>query len=55
MSKRTPEEVLAAIRDDEVKMVDLRFVDLPGIWQPTLCGRAQTVHSFRLSERHSKF
>ena len=29
----TPKEVLALIREKEVKSVDLRFMDFPGIWQ----------------------
>ena len=29
----TPKEVLAWIREKEVKAVDLRFMDFPGLWQ----------------------
>src|SRR5580658_2668477 len=29
----TPKEVLALIREKEVKCVDLRFMDFPGLWQ----------------------
>src|SRR5688572_21789092 len=29
----TPKEVLTLIRQKEVKAVDLRFVDFPGVWQ----------------------
>ena len=29
----TPKEVLALIREKEVKAVDLRFMDFPGLWQ----------------------
>src|SRR5271156_6472170 len=29
----TPEDVLKAIKDDKIAMVDLRFTDLPGLWQ----------------------
>src|SRR5262249_38767050 len=29
----TPKEVLALIREREVKAVDLRFMDFPGQWQ----------------------
>ena len=29
----TPEGVLKAIKDDKIAMVDLRFTDLPGLWQ----------------------
>ncbi len=32
-TKRTPAEVLAYARDNDVKILDLRFADLPGIWQ----------------------
>ncbi len=28
-----PEEVLAFAKERGVKMVDLKFVDLPGMWQ----------------------
>jgi len=30
---RTPQDVLAYIKDKDVKMVDVKFIDLPGIWQ----------------------
>ena len=30
---RTPREVLAFLREREVKAVDLRFMDFPGLWQ----------------------
>src|SRR5438445_13891191 len=30
---KTPEDVLKAIKDDKIAMVDLRFTDLPGLWQ----------------------
>ena len=30
---RTPREVLAYIREREVKAVDLRFMDFPGLWK----------------------
>jgi glutamine synthetase len=29
----TPEDILKAITDNDVQMADLRFTDLPGIWQ----------------------
>ena len=29
----TPSEVLAFAKDNDVKMVDYRFVDVPGAWQ----------------------
>ena len=29
----TPEEVLKKIQDDNIKMIDLKFIDMPGIWQ----------------------
>ena len=28
-----PDDVLRAIKDDRMEMIDLRFVDLPGLWQ----------------------
>src|SRR5271167_2382477 len=30
---KTPHEVVRAIKDDKIAMVDLRFTDLPGTWQ----------------------
>src|SRR5262245_20550155 len=30
---RTPREVLAFLREREVKAVDLRFMDFPGLWK----------------------
>jgi glutamine synthetase len=30
---KTPEDVLRVVKDDEVEMIDLRFADLPGLWQ----------------------
>ncbi len=30
---RTPAEVMAFAKDNDVKIVDLRFADLPGLWQ----------------------
>ncbi len=30
---KSPEDVLKAIKDNDVKIVDLRFTDLPGVWQ----------------------
>jgi len=29
----TAEDLLKAIKDEKVKMIDLRFTDLPGVWQ----------------------
>src|SRR5712671_2864352 len=29
----TPKEVLALIREKEVRAIDLRFMDFPGLWQ----------------------
>ena len=29
----TPKEVLEFVKNKEVKMVDLKFMDLPGTWQ----------------------
>ena len=33
MAGKSPKDVLAMIRENEVKMVDLKFVDMPGTWQ----------------------
>jgi glutamine synthetase len=30
---KTPKDVLALCREKDVKMVDMRFIDMPGIWQ----------------------
>jgi glutamine synthetase len=30
---QTPEDVLRTIKDDKIEMIDLRFADLPGLWQ----------------------
>jgi glutamine synthetase len=40
----TPEDVVRVMKDDEIEMVDLRFTDLPGLWQhfsvpPSALGR----------------
>ena len=29
----TCEDLLKAIKDEKVQMIDLRFTDLPGVWQ----------------------
>src|SRR6266536_2126365 len=29
----SPEDVLKTIKDDKIEMIDLRFTDLPGLWQ----------------------
>ena len=29
----TAEDLLRAIKDEKVQMIDLRFTDLPGVWQ----------------------
>jgi glutamine synthetase len=33
VEERTPDEVLALVRDEEVEFVDMRFCDLPGVMQ----------------------
>jgi glutamine synthetase len=33
MQKRTPAEVIAFAQENDAKMLDLRFADLPGLWQ----------------------
>jgi glutamine synthetase len=30
---QTPQDVLNLIRDQDIKMIDLKFIDMPGIWQ----------------------
>src|ERR1700751_5539807 len=30
---KSPEDVLKTIKDDKIEMVDLRFTDMPGLWQ----------------------
>lgn len=32
-SFKTPEDVLRAVRDDKIEMIDLRFTDVTGLWQ----------------------
>ncbi len=29
----TPDEILKKIRDEDIKMIDLKFIDMPGTWQ----------------------
>ena len=29
----TPEEVLKMIQEQDIKIIDLKFIDMPGIWQ----------------------
>src|ERR1700730_3825167 len=33
LSCATAEDVLTTIKDEKVQMIDLRFTDLPGVWQ----------------------
>ena len=30
---KTPKDVFAAIKETDIKIVDVRFTDLPGVWQ----------------------
>ncbi|MDJ0845765.1 MAG: glutamine synthetase, partial [Crocosphaera sp.] len=30
---QTPQEVLKMIQDQNIQIIDLKFIDLPGIWQ----------------------
>ena len=30
---KSPDDVLKIVTDDNIEMVDLRFTDLPGLWQ----------------------
>ena len=29
----TPKDVVKLVKDNDIKMIDFKFVDLPGIWQ----------------------
>ena len=40
---KTPSEVMALCREKDVKAVDLRFMDFPGLWQ--LIAELGTSHS----------
>lgn len=40
----SPQDVLNLIREKDIQMIDLKFIDLPGIWQHL------TVHSSQISE-----
>jgi glutamine synthetase len=33
MSNKTPKEVVAMAKENKVRMVDLKFIDFPGVWQ----------------------
>ncbi len=44
MSSKTPSEVIAFAKERGAKMLDLRFIDMPGVWQHT------TVPIHRLDE-----
>ena len=46
MPERTPEEVLAYVKDEGCEFVDLRFSDLPGVMQHV------TIPAHVLSEDH---
>ena len=46
MQERTPEEVLALVKDEGCEFVDLRFSDLPGVMQHV------TIPAAVLSEDH---
>ena len=44
---KTPEDVLKVIKDDKIEMIDLRFTDLPGLWQHfSVPPRALDANSF---------
>jgi glutamine synthetase len=44
---KTPEDVLKAIKDDNIEMIDLRFTDIPGLWQHfSVPPRALNLDSF---------
>jgi len=38
----TAEDLLKAIKDEKVQMIDLRFTDLPGVWQHFCSGEGMT-------------
>ncbi|WP_448573807.1 type I glutamate--ammonia ligase [Trichothermofontia sp.] len=40
----SPQDVLTLIREKDIQMIDLKFIDLPGIWQHL------TVHSSQIDE-----
>src|SRR5262249_61155106 len=43
----TAEDLVKAIKDEKVKMIDLRFTDLPGVWQHfSVPPRAASVDAF---------
>jgi glutamine synthetase len=45
-SCNSPEDVLRTIKDDKIEMIDLRFTDLPGLWQHfSVPPRALDLHS----------
>ncbi len=31
--KMTPEKILKKVKDENIKFIDLKFLDLPGLWQ----------------------
>ena len=44
---KSPEDVLKTIKDNKIEMVDLRFADLPGLWQHfSVPPRALNLDSF---------
>src|SRR5215472_15099552 len=44
---KSPDDVLKVIKDDKIEMIDLRFTDLPGLWQHfSLPPRALGADSF---------
>jgi glutamine synthetase len=47
LDTKTPEDVVKAIADHDVKVIDVRFTDLPGVWQHfSVPPRAITVDTF---------
>ena len=44
---KSPDDIFQVIKDDKIEMVDLRFTDLPGLWQHfSLPPRALAADSF---------
>ena len=48
----TPKEVIELAKKNDVKFVDLKFIDLPGIWQRASIPR-HSMGSIKSSERAS--
>ena len=54
----TPKDVLALIKEHDIKMVDVRFTDMPGTWQhfslpASMLSEDDFVHGLGRSEEHT--